>query len=123
MKVLGLDHINLSIHDLDKSVSFYKNLFGFEIKEEGISHGERWAIIGISNVVLLALYETKEKQNYGSFHHFGLAVDHFDEFLARAKVQNVKVDLLYDYPRSKSAYVTDPDGIEIEIASKFGGGL
>jgi len=32
-------------------------------------------------------------------------------------------DAPVDWPRSKSAYVTDPDGIMIEFTDKFGGGL
>ncbi len=123
MKILGLDHLNLSINDLDKSLKFYKNLFGFELKEEGISGGQRWAILGISDTLMLALYESKEKHTYAGFNHFGLVVDHLEEFLLKANKENVKVELLIDYPKSKSAYIKDPDGIEIEISSKFGGGL
>ena len=30
----SIDHINMKVKNLEKSIEFYKNLFGFEIKQE-----------------------------------------------------------------------------------------
>ena len=45
MQVKQLDHINLSVADIDASVAFYRSNFGFEVVEEGRSYGVRYSII------------------------------------------------------------------------------
>jgi catechol 2,3-dioxygenase-like lactoylglutathione lyase family enzyme len=31
----GIDHINMNVKNLDRSVTFYSDVFGFKVKEEG----------------------------------------------------------------------------------------
>lgn len=34
LNATSIDHVNMKVKNLEKSVEFYKNLFGFEIKQE-----------------------------------------------------------------------------------------
>jgi len=34
LKATSIDHVNMKVKNLEQSVKFYKNLFGFEIKQE-----------------------------------------------------------------------------------------
>ena len=52
-----IDHVNISVRDLDVSAAFYAALFGLEVKEEGISFGGRWCIIGSPDRFYLCLFE------------------------------------------------------------------
>jgi len=54
LKASFIDHINMEVKDLEQSVTFYKNLFGFEIKKE--QPEEKSKIIGNANIKL-CLYE------------------------------------------------------------------
>lgn len=123
----GIDHINLNVSNLNNSIEFYKKVFGFEIHEEGNSpmSGAPYAIIGKSNVGFLAIYESKNSLQNSRVNHLGFNIDNFEEAVNFLKAENVKIaDYgVVDYPDSKSVYILDPDENEIELSSKFGGGL
>ena len=136
LKFKGIDHINMNVIDLSKTISFYQNLFGFEIKESGEYFSEnyskmiKYAIIGKSNKGLLALYEGPDKINTGTINHLGFALEEISKQTVDWLLENnVKIDYLedlggiIDYPNSKSIYIYDPNGYEIELTNNFGGGL
>jgi catechol 2,3-dioxygenase-like lactoylglutathione lyase family enzyme len=58
--------------------------------------------------------------------HVGLVVDDIDETVRRIRALGLRLEgnaATFDWPRSRSAYVMDPNGILIEITNRFGGGL
>jgi catechol 2,3-dioxygenase-like lactoylglutathione lyase family enzyme len=126
MNTYRIDHLNLMTDNLAKSVDFYRDIFDLEVKEEGkSSSGLPYAIIGATNSLYLCLYESRDNLSGGPFNHLGINVENFDRFFDRLVQKNIP--LLYggviDYPKSRSLYIQDPSGIEIEISSSFGGGL
>lgn len=122
LKVSSIDHINMSVKNLAQSVEFYKNLFGFEIKKE--QPEEKSKIIGDDNVKL-CLYEDSEMKPEGAIAHFGFHVENFDEIIKTCESLGVKI--YYDGPvqfeKSRSIYISDPNGYDIELSEVFGGGL
>lgn len=125
LRVNAIDHINMSVKDLQKSVQFYKDLFGFEIKEDQ-SKDDSY-IIGNEHVKL-CLYEDKGLQIKEGLNHFGFFIENFDEIIAKCKEMNIPVS--YDgaiewknAAHSKSIYITDPSGYVIELSNMRGGGL
>lgn len=122
LKVSSIDHINMSVKNLAQSVEFYKNLFGFEIKKE--QPEEKSKIIGDDNVKL-CLYEDSEMKPEGAIAHFGFHVENFDEIIKICTSLGVKI--YYDGPvqfeKSRSIYISDPNGYDIELSEVFGGGL
>ena len=122
LKVSSIDHINMSVKNLAQSVEFYKNLFGFEIKKE--QPEEKSKIIGNDNVKL-CLYEDSEMKLEGAIAHFGFHVENFDEIMKICTSLGVKI--YYDGPvqfeKSRSIYISDPNGYDIELSEVFGGGL
>lgn len=132
IQVTGLDHINISTHNYQKTLDFYKNHFGFQTKEKGIKDGRAFEIIGLKNKIYLALYDTGKEQDGAlsrftqekGLNHFGLHVQNFDETYQYAQDHDIKITIEpYQYPNSRSFYVEDPNGMEIEISEVFGGGL
>ena len=128
LQVGHIDHLNLKVSQLDKSIEFYKKLFDdFQIFEEGVSHGNRYVILGVTNKLYLCLYESlsNNKGNEQVLNHMGIHVVNFEEL--KKLVKNKEIEALYggviDYPQSQTIYVKDPDGNEIEFSSSFGGGL
>ena len=129
LQAKGIDHINMYVNNLESSKLFYKNLFGFEVYEEGKSPSNfDYAIIGKSNVLMLAIYENPDAAPEMRVNHIGINIDNFEEALSSIEKNSVEVSIyggsaVVEYPNSKSIYVKDPDGNEIEISSHFTGGL
>jgi len=120
----GIDHLNLEVINLEKTVKFYSELLGFEVKKE--QHEEDSKIIG-NDKVKLCLYENKNMQKYvkKGFAHFGLHINNFDDVINKCK--EMGIDIYYGGPleweNSSSIYIQDPNGYEIELSKIFGGGL
>ena len=129
-KISGLDHMALAVSDLEKSIQFYEEVFGFEMKED--QRDENWAIIGIKGRVYLCLYQQEEVEaSANSIYHWGFHVEGSLNELSRAlqakgiKVKNLDKcpDGVWEYPASQSLYIYDPDDYAIELSSVCGGGL
>ncbi|CAD6522285.1 Glyoxalase/bleomycin resistance protein/dioxygenase [metagenome] len=122
LNATSMDHVNMIVKNLDESVEFYKNLFGFEVKKE--QPEDKSKIIGNSNIKL-CLYEDPQMKPEGGIAHFGFHVENFDEIMDICKSLGVKI--YYDGPvqfeKSRSVYISDPSGYDIELSEVIGGGL
>ncbi len=122
----SIDHVNMKVKNLEKSVDFYKNLFGFEIKQEENPNKTDVPskIIG-NDAIKLCLYEVPEMSPEGGIAHFGFNIANFDEIISKCK--ELDVQILYggeiDWEKSKSVYIVDPSGYEVELGQISGGGL
>lgn len=127
--IKAIDHINLNVKNLEETILFYKNLFNFEVKETGVStsSGSPYAIIGQSQVGFLAIYEDENFSltNYQALNHFGFYVHNIEDIYNKLKTKGINI--LYDgfvkWPESRSLYIKDPNGFEIELSEFFGGKL
>ena len=126
LKATSIDHVNMKVKNLEKSVEFYKNLFGFEIKkEENPNKTDAPSKIIGNDAIKLCLYEVPDMSPEGGIAHFGFNIANFDEIMAKCK--DLGVEILYggaiDWEKSKSVYIVDPSGYEIELGEVSGGGL
>jgi catechol 2,3-dioxygenase-like lactoylglutathione lyase family enzyme len=123
-----IDHINMRVTNINESIDFYQKNFGFEMKEDCRDDDEPWAIIGLKGVAYLCLYEHPDKKRPGddlTINHFGLVLKDFEK--AETALRENDAEILYggpvQWPNSRSLYIKDPSGHEIELAEKVGGGL
>lgn len=122
MKVAALDHLNLSVRDLEATASWYGRVFGFARVEEGVWQGVRWAILRSGGALLCAYehraFELPEDLPARGLHgvrHWGFRIE--DEAAWRETLAREGIDFEeIRYPRSTSWYVTDPTGYTIEVA-------
>lgn len=136
LPITGIDHINMCVTNLERSIAYYRDVFGFEVKED---HRELtrypWVALGIANVAYLVLYETDEarKSTDRRIVHFGFALtpgQRIDDVLARVMKNGIETKkdekgnpLVAHYARSSSIYLSDPDGYELDVSIRFGGGM
>ncbi len=126
LDAVSIDHVNMKVRNLKDSLKFYNDLFGFEIKkEDNPNKSDIPSLIIGNNYIKLCLYEVPDMSPEGGIAHFGFHVSNFNEILDKCKRQGVQV--LYggtvDWEKSKSVYIKDPSGYELELSQISGGGL
>ena len=126
LEARSIDHVNMKVKDLAQSVQWYKDLFGFEIKQEENPNkiDAPSKIIG-NDSIKLCMYEVPDMTPEGGIAHFGFNIKNFDDVIKRC--EELGVQILYggvvDWETSRSVYVVDPSGYEIELGEVSGGGL
>lgn len=126
LKATLIDHVNMKVKNLDESVRFYHDLFGFEVKQEENPNkiDVPSKIIG-NESIKLCMYEVPDMSPEGGIAHFGFNIENYEEVLK--KCNEMKVEILYggpiDWEKSQSVYIVDPSGYELELSKVIGGGL
>ena len=79
----------------------------------------------LNDSIKLCLYEVPDMSPGGGIAHFGFHVDNFSKVITKCKALGVPI--LYggevDWEKSRSVYILDPSGYEIELSEVSGGGL
>lgn len=121
LTVNSIDHINFFVKNLEESVRFYCTLFGLTEKESGTATHGPYKIIG-KEQVHLCIYEKPDLEIGEGINHFGFNIKNFDYIVATCKKMNVP-HYVYQWEKSRSVYIEDPNGYEIELSEIQGGGL
>lgn len=123
---IKLDHINLTVANLTDSIEWYGKIFGFELVESGTTpQGVRWGIVAFNDSMICMteyagrIFAGKVEDKSGhQIYHFGIRVSDIHKWQRIVKQHRLK--LYYggqiEYPSSKSWYVHDPSGHEIEVS-------
>jgi catechol 2,3-dioxygenase-like lactoylglutathione lyase family enzyme len=124
--LIKLDHVNLTVSDLEQSIYWYSKIFGFSEVEKGVgTKGQHWSIVA-SNDSMIVMTEqkdlkpadTKNTEGKHRIYHFGIRVS--DEKAWEDRIKTFQLELNYggaiEYPYSRSYYVNDPSGHEIEVS-------
>ena len=119
-----LEHVNLSVKDVDRSAAFYSDLLGLHTRWKGtFDDGRKAAHVGDDHFYL-ALFEAPAAGSVNhdylrpGINHFGFVVDDLDavrdrlEQLAASDVTDTS-----DYEPGRRLYFRDPDDIEVELVS------
>ncbi|WP_281847858.1 VOC family protein [Olleya namhaensis] len=118
-----LDHIALSVKDVELSVAFYQSVFRIEeVKNTASSSKTRWlALTDHKQIHLIPRPELEVKTNKAI--HFALATPNFDAFVKHLKSLEVYYSDWRDTPKKdyvrddgiQQIYFQDPDGYWIEV--------
>lgn len=124
LKTSGIDHVNLQVRNLDESCRLWQDLLAFDILEDMPSQGGR--IIGNAKAKL-ALYENPNlaPEREDGFSHVSFHIENFDAVEERCAELGIEIKYsgAVQWPKSRSVYVSDPNGYEVELAEKWGGSL
>ena len=128
---LQTGHVGLNVVDLDRSLRFYQDVFGFVIVSESSEAGRRFAFLGDGDRLVLTLWE----QSSGAFdparpglHHLSFQAASIDDVRTfERRLRDRGSVLLHDgvVPHGEGAdsggiFFVDPDGTRLEIFSPTG---
>ena len=122
-KIESLDHVALSVRDLERSARWYADVLGFTRQYEGMWDGVP-IFIGNGDAAI-ALFPASEEIGSTSHDRAAVRTLHFAfradrENFQRAQDELNKRAMAFDFQNheiSHSIYFRDPDGHEIEITT------
>lgn len=123
MQIIELGHIVLFVRDINQSVHFYRDILGFHPIEPA-KPGKQAFTSGRTHHELLLIEVGKDatlplKGRRAGLYHFGLKIGNNIEELKAAKAEmeaaGVEIAGMSDHTVTKSIYIFDPDGNEIEV--------
>lgn len=127
MTVKHLDHLNMSVGDLDESEDWYGRVFGFRRVEAGLSQSGIPFRVLRAGEAMLCIYQHPERESLDNealqtrklhgLNHFALRItdrDAWEDVVAREGLE-IHYGGEVDWPHSSAWYVTDPTGYEIEV--------
>ena len=146
MPQLRVSHIGICVSDAERSLRFYRDVFGFRPVGEIAVRGEPGdTLLRLKDVDLRAIYLEREgvriellvyaspghtgggaprAMNALGLTHLSLRVDDVDAFLLRLEPAggSVLADTRIDIPevQTRAIFVTDPDGTLIELVQQPG---
>ena len=120
-QVEGIDHVALTVRDVEASVAWYRNVLGL-----GRMHEDAWgnhpAVVGTGNTSV-ALFPAGRPSSSSTartrgFRHLAFRVDAGNFAAARRSLEDAGVRYEFaDHGISESIYFADPDGNEIELTT------
>ena len=120
---MRLEHVNLTVSNLERSIDFYKRLFDVEVRWEGQTSGGTPAVHLGDEHWYLALFKGEARNipvdyAHTGFNHFGVVVDDLDAAIASLKEMGAPLDIPEPYEPGRRAYAFDPDGHEFAVIAK-----
>ncbi|GAA5101152.1 VOC family protein [Chryseobacterium ginsengisoli] len=124
MQIKNLDHIVLTVADIDKTVEFYTNILGFEV----VTFGDNRKALTFGNQKINLHQKGKEFEpkaehpTSGSADLCFIAKTDIEEVLEELKLKNIEiiegiVDRTGAMGKIKSVYFRDPDLNLIEVSN------
>jgi len=124
---MKLEHVNLTVADLERSISFYCEVFEARVRWRGeifnTTQMRPAAHVG-SDDFFIALFEAEEsaasqpvRTSYAppGVNHFGFVVEDLDAHVRRLEALGFETRTPFVYDPGRRIYFDDPDGIEVEI--------
>ena len=126
MNKLTFDHIHLFTRDPEATATFYERMFGAEVIRSTQEGKPRIDLkLGGANIFILDVSDNP-KAGAGPAHphqgldHFGLQVKNIDAVCAELKSKGAMFSLepVAIRPGTSIAFVTEPDGVSIELLER-----
>jgi catechol 2,3-dioxygenase-like lactoylglutathione lyase family enzyme len=106
-KNASIDHVSIHVADMQRSVSFYQNMFGFTVRSQDRAQG----VVRLGNSRVLVSLNPGTPA--GIIDHFSIGIAQFDRATAaRYVTQKGAIPLEGDYA---GLHVKDPDGVSVQI--------
>lgn len=126
MQVHSIDHLNLTVSNLQQSIDWYERVFGFKTVESGQRDSGPWAILRAGDA-MLCMYEDTHRQTPDRFlkdnpvrhviYHWGIRITERAAWLETVERLDLQIEFggEVEHPHSSSWYISDPTGYSIEV--------
>lgn len=122
---MWLEHVNLTVSDLDAAARFYGELLGLKTRWRREPDAAETPAIHIGDDrSYLALFQADsakagrlDEPEYSrvGFNHVGFVVEDLDAKVAWLAERGIETEIEHAYEPGRRAYFYDPDGIEVEL--------
>ena len=126
-------HVGLNVGDLNRSKTFYQQVFGFQLMGESQADGRQFAFLGEGDRLVLTLWQQSDgrfEKHRPGLHHLSFQVPTIEQVKqVERTLHALSVTFLYNsiVPQAEGLdsggiYFEDPDGIRLEVFSPTGAG-
>jgi glyoxylase I family protein len=118
-----IDHVEITVSNLDRSIQFYTDVFGFKMKERlkpSAPEIEEIAFLTLGDTMLELLkminFAPSPHVSLVGFRYMAIEVDDMDRAIEYLKKKGVEVSKgPVTLPTSKRAEIKDIDGLTVEL--------
>ena len=112
----SVDHIGLTVSNLDKAIEFYSDLFDFEVVERVSNSKEAYIKVGDILIKLVEVQNYKAPEDSKSHICFYIDEEDFDDAIDELEEKNITIVHGPETIRKGRLVVfEDPDGNKIEL--------
>jgi lactoylglutathione lyase len=120
----GIGHFALKVHDLERSLAFYRDQLGFpEMMRINHDDGSVWLVyLRITDTQFLEIFPGADAErapgwNDNAITHICLEVDDLDRVVADIEAAGIKliIEKKTALDRNRQAWIEDPDGNRLEL--------
>ena len=123
ISVKRLDHVALTVRDVERSIAWYRDVLGLERR-----HQETWGdypVMMFAGETAVALFQSSGEvrdapdcSRSAIMRHFAFQVDRAGFASAQESLRATGIDFEFqDHTISHSIYLRDPDGYEVELTT------
>ena len=119
MNLQHIDHIAITVKDVEKSIDWYKNVLGMERRYEDV-----WGLmpaivaVGATSIALFPDSENEVNPHPLGFRHIAFRTDREGFTSAQSELLSKSIPFNFeDHEASHSIYFKDPDGYLLEITT------
>ncbi|MBA3650677.1 MAG: VOC family protein [Chthoniobacterales bacterium] len=122
MNLEGLDHIAISVRDVERSVQWYLDVLGLERQHADVWDGvPQFVGKGATGIAIFPARESSDgagKTPSVRMRHFALRADRANFLQAQRELNERGIDFEFeDHEIAHSIYFRDPDGFDLEITT------
>lgn len=115
--IMNIRYTTIIVNDMEESVNFYKEVFGFEVEKELNMPDKQIKFLTGENESGVELI--KEENSEIGLNAIAVSVDDVEKAIEeiKSKIPTVEVQIV-DVPNGKLGFVSDPNGVTIAISQK-----